>query len=72
MLVTLGALIIVFTGAGILPACALLLLINVGIFALFFGIYRSRHLVDRILFESIMDGNLILAGILMLLFCAAN
>jgi 4-hydroxy-3-methylbut-2-enyl diphosphate reductase len=72
MLVTLGALIIVFTGAGVLPACALLLLINVGIFALFFGIYRSRHLVDRILFESIMDGNLILAGILMLLFCAAN
>jgi len=38
------------------------------IFKFLFDFYRRGHLVDRLLFEGLIDGNFVLAGILSLIF----
>ncbi|MBI5248548.1 MAG: 4-hydroxy-3-methylbut-2-enyl diphosphate reductase [Desulfomonile tiedjei] len=58
-------LLLVLTAAmGWIPPVGLLLVLDILVFGGLFVIYRRRHLVDRLAFEGILDGNFILAGIL--------
>jgi (E)-4-hydroxy-3-methyl-but-2-enyl pyrophosphate reductase len=50
-----------------IPAVGLLLVFNTLVFAGLFFSYRKRHLVDRLAFEGILDGNFVLAGLLAIL-----
>jgi 4-hydroxy-3-methylbut-2-enyl diphosphate reductase len=48
-----------------------LLLINVMIFKFFFDFYKKGHLVDRLLFEGLVDGNFVLAGVVSIIYASA-
>lgn len=48
-----------------------LLLMNVMIFKFFFDYYKKGHLVDRLLFEGLVDGNFVLAGVVSIIYASA-
>ncbi len=50
--------------SGLISPLGYLLILNTQVFFLCFIVYKKRHLVDRLLFEAITDGNIILAGLL--------
>ncbi len=64
ILIYLGCLIVLSVIFGLISGTGLILLINILVFAGFFIVYKKRHLVDRLMFEAIMDGNIIIAGLL--------
>lgn len=64
----LGLLLVVSVALGWIPPVGLLLVVNTIVFGGLFVVYRRRHLVDRLAFEGILDGNFILAGIFSLFY----
>jgi hypothetical protein len=44
---------------------------NVMIFKFFFDYYKKGHLVDRLLFEGLVDGNFVLAGVVSIIYASA-
>lgn len=68
LLAFLGVLLLGACAVGWLPPVASLLVLNTLVFGGLFVVYKRRHLVDRLAFEGILDGNFILAG-LIAVFC---
>ncbi len=68
LLIFLALLLAVSTASGIVPAVGFWLILNTLVFGCFFVIYRKRHLVDRVSFEGITDGNFLLAGIISMVY----
>jgi (E)-4-hydroxy-3-methyl-but-2-enyl pyrophosphate reductase len=68
LLIFLGLLLAVSTAAGIVPAVGYWLILNTVVFGCFFIFYSKRHLVDRVSFEGITDGNFLLAGIISMVY----
>ncbi len=64
LLIFLGLLLLASAAMGWIPPIGSILVLNILVFAVLFVIYRKRHLVDRLAFEGILDGNFVLAGIL--------
>ncbi len=64
LLVFLSLLLLGSAAMGWIPPIGSILVLNILVFAVLFVIYRKRHLVDRLAFEGILDGNFVLAGIL--------
>ncbi len=68
LLIFLGLLLVASAASGIVPAVGFWLVLNTAVFGGFFIIYRKRHLVDRVFFEGITDGNFLLAGIISMVY----
>ena len=68
LLIALGLLIVASVARGVIPSDGLLLLVNVGLFGVFYVVFRMHHLMDRLLIEGAMDGNLMLAGMICLVY----
>ena len=68
LLIFLGLLLAVSAASGIVPTVGFWLILNTLVFGCFFVIYRKRHLVDRVSFEGITDGNFLLAGIISMVY----
>ena len=68
ILIFLGSLLVAGAMTGQIPPAGALLVLNILVFGGLFVIHRKRHLVDRLAFEGILDGNFILAGILAVLY----
>ena len=68
LLIFLGLLLAGSSVLGIVPTVGFWLVINTVVFGCFFVIYRKRHLVDRVSFEGIVDGNFLLAGIISMVY----
>jgi (E)-4-hydroxy-3-methyl-but-2-enyl pyrophosphate reductase len=68
MLVLIAWLLVGSVLGGIVPSVGLLLLTNVGLFGFFYALYRRHHLLDRFLIEGAMDGNLLLAGAISMVY----
>jgi 4-hydroxybenzoate polyprenyltransferase len=64
LLAVLGSGSVLAAFVGWIPVCGLALLVNALVFCVLFIVYKRRHLVDRLLFEGLTDGNLLLSGIL--------
>lgn len=64
LLIFLGVLLLGACAMGWLPRLAALLVLNTLVFGGLFVVYKRRHLVDRLAFEGILDGNFILAGLI--------
>ncbi len=62
LLAFLGVLLLGACAVGWLPPVASLLVLNTLVFGGLFVVYKRRHLVDRLAFEGILDGNFILCG----------
>jgi 4-hydroxy-3-methylbut-2-enyl diphosphate reductase len=63
----LGAEAILLIGSaagGVIPPIGYLLIMSVVVFGIFLVLFRRRHLVDRLWFEGVIDGNFVLAGLL--------
>ncbi|MFH1114650.1 MAG: 4-hydroxy-3-methylbut-2-enyl diphosphate reductase [Pseudomonadota bacterium] len=50
--------------AGVITPIGYWLLTSVSVFGIFLMLFRRRHLVDRLWFEGVIDGNFVLAGLL--------
>jgi 4-hydroxy-3-methylbut-2-enyl diphosphate reductase len=68
LLVFLSLLLIVSSGLGWTTPAGYLLVVDCLLFGLFFMIYERRHLVDRLSFDGLLDANLLLAGVLCVLW----
>jgi len=68
LLVALALMLIVCAQAGWITSVGYVLVLNTVVFGAFFVIYRRRHILDRLSFEGMIDGNLILAGLLGILY----
>ena len=68
LLIFLGLLLAGSSVLGMVPTVGFWLVINTVVFGCFFVIYRKRHLVDRVSFEGIVDGNFLLAGIISMVY----
>ena len=68
LLIFLGLLLAVSAALGVVPPVGFWLIINTVVFASFFVVYKKRHLVDRVSFEGIVDGNFLLAGIISMVY----
>jgi len=44
------------------------LLINVLVFKVLFDFYKKGHLVDRLIYEGLIDGNFVFAGVVSLIY----
>jgi 4-hydroxybenzoate polyprenyltransferase len=64
LLIFLGLLLLGSAAMDWIPPVGSILVLNTLVFAVLFVVYRKRHLVDRLAFEGILDGNFVLAGIL--------
>lgn len=63
LLIVLGVLLGVATTVGFTTGVGYWLILSVSVFVAFLLAYRKRHLVDRLWFEGVIDGNFLLAGI---------
>ncbi len=52
------------TAGGLITPIGYWLLASVMVFGIFLMLFRRRHLVDRLWFEGVIDGNFVLAGLL--------
>jgi len=68
LLVLLGLLLTAAALLGVVPTVGFWLVLNTLVFGCFFVTYRKRHLVDRVSFEGIVDGNFLLAGIISMVY----
>ncbi|MGB6065730.1 MAG: 4-hydroxy-3-methylbut-2-enyl diphosphate reductase [Desulfomonilaceae bacterium] len=68
LLVLLGLLLAGSSVSGIIPPLGMWLVLNTLVFGCFFAVFRQRHLVDRLFFEGIVDGNFLLAGIISIVY----
>lgn len=68
LLIFLSLILIVSSMKNYTTSFGYVLLLNLLIFKFLFDFYRRGHLVDRLLFEGLIDGNFVLAGILSLIF----
>jgi (E)-4-hydroxy-3-methyl-but-2-enyl pyrophosphate reductase len=68
LLAALGLLLVLSVLCGIVPTVGLLLLCNVAAFGVFYSLHRRHHLLDRLLLEGSMDGNLLLAGAISMVY----
>ncbi|MDQ7782153.1 MAG: 4-hydroxy-3-methylbut-2-enyl diphosphate reductase [Desulfomonilaceae bacterium] len=62
----LGALAVLLIGSaagGLIPPIGYWLITSVLVFGAFLMLFRRRHLVDRLWFEGVIDGNFVLAGL---------
>jgi (E)-4-hydroxy-3-methyl-but-2-enyl pyrophosphate reductase len=64
LLVGLAVLVVAGAMGGLIPTMGYWLLTSIVVFAVFFAFYRKRHLVERLWFEGVIDGNFVLAGLL--------
>lgn len=64
LLVCLALLLVGATAWGMIPSIGYWLLLSVLVFGGFFVLFKRRHLVDRLWFEGVIDGNFVLAGVL--------
>jgi len=68
LLAFLALLLAVSASAGWIPGVGYLLIANTMVFAVLFMVYRGGHMVDRLSFEAMTDGNFLLAGILSMVY----
>ncbi len=68
LLVALALLLSGSAALGLVPAIGFLLVLNILIFGIFYMVYRRRPLVNRLLFEGLLDGNLVLSGVVSILY----
>ncbi len=68
LLAALGLLLLASAAAGIVPPVGLLLVCNVALCGLFYLLHRRHHLLDRLAIEGAMDGNLLLAGAISMVY----
>ncbi|MBI5569682.1 MAG: 4-hydroxy-3-methylbut-2-enyl diphosphate reductase [Desulfomonile tiedjei] len=68
LLMLLFLVLAVSTVAGVIPAVGFWLVANVLFFGVFYWVYRRRPLLDRLLLEGMLDGNLFLAGALSMVY----
>ncbi|AFM27835.1 4-hydroxy-3-methylbut-2-enyl diphosphate reductase [Desulfomonile tiedjei] len=68
LLVFLGLFVTCASTLGWIPSIGPLLVINTLVFGIAFLVYKRRHLVDRLAFEGILDGNFLLSGLLSVLY----
>lgn len=59
-----GVLLVGSATAGVIPPIGYWLIISVLVFGVFLLLFKQRHLVDRLWFEGVIDGNFVLAGLL--------
>ncbi len=64
LLAFLALMLVASAAMGWIPPVGCWLVLNTLIFGGFFLIYQKRHLVDRLTLEGLIDGNLILCGII--------
>jgi (E)-4-hydroxy-3-methyl-but-2-enyl pyrophosphate reductase len=64
ILVSLACLLIISGSIGLVNPRSIWLTVNVAIMALFLLAYQRHHLVDRLILEGTIDGNLVLAGVI--------
>jgi (E)-4-hydroxy-3-methyl-but-2-enyl pyrophosphate reductase len=68
LLLVLALLLMGSALSGLVPAIGYLLVANIALFGMFYLVYESRHLVDRLLAEGMMDCNLLLAGVIAMVY----
>jgi 4-hydroxy-3-methylbut-2-enyl diphosphate reductase len=68
LLIVMALLLSLSSLLGVVPTVGYWLLVNLLVFGVFFVTSRRGHLVDRLWFEGVIDGNFVLAGGLSLLY----
>ena len=68
LLVFLSALIVTSSFAGWTTAAGYWLVINTAAYGVCFRMYRGLHFVDRLSFDGMLDGNLLLAGVIFVVY----
>jgi len=68
LLVFLAILLAASAWAGWVPRVGYWLVANTLVFGILFMIYRGGHMVDRLSFEAMTDGNFLLAGVLSMVY----
>lgn len=68
LLAFLTVLPVVSAWAGWVPAVGYWLVANTLVFGILFMVYRGGHMVDRLSFEAMTDGNFLLAGVLSMIY----
>jgi 4-hydroxy-3-methylbut-2-enyl diphosphate reductase len=72
LLIFLSALLVVGAWVGWITKVGYWLVLNISMFGVFFLIYQRRHLVDRLSFDGILDGNLLLAAAVSIIYGIAR
>jgi 4-hydroxybenzoate polyprenyltransferase len=68
LVVVMALLLLGSVALGLVPVVGCWLTLNILIFGIFYMVYRRRPLVNRLLFEGLLDGNLVLAGAVSILY----
>jgi len=68
LLIVLAVLLVGSAATGLIPRVGYWLVLNTLVFAGTFFVYRGEHLVDRLSYEALTDGNFLLAGLLCFLY----
>ena len=68
LLLFLALLLAVSAWAGWIPMVGYWLVANTLVFGVLFMVYRGGHMVDRLSFEAMTDGNFLLAGVLSMVY----
>jgi hypothetical protein len=70
LLIFQAVLLVVSSYTGIITSVGYLLVIQTAVYAGLFVIYKRRHLVDRLFFEGMVDGNIVASGIISIVYGA--
>jgi (E)-4-hydroxy-3-methyl-but-2-enyl pyrophosphate reductase len=68
LLLSLALLLALSAAAGWIPMVGYWLIANTMVFGILFMVYRGGHMVDRLSFEAMTDGNFLLAGVLSMFY----